>query len=295
MRVAHGEVKHRLRVSEDLAAATIAIVLPGLVCALWLAPRAAIPAELPPLPQAAREARDAIERAHALALEAPEGEHAARRRALYEAQNVAELEGEDEAVGQARRAELRAELEAVRAEHGDEAVDAMRAADVERMIPALAGQGSDDERARATGGFRGVLERWGAIAPIGDGAGERGRRVAPELVVRALFAARWNAVHGLPLTSGLGPAELRAYHGWLGFRGEAADRLMRGAALDAYAEAGGAYADEVRGTLAWREGAYEEAADAFERAYADTGVVRLRNHALAAAQAAHEAASAGEY
>nr|MDQ3033847.1 hypothetical protein [Myxococcota bacterium] len=173
---------------------------------------------------------------------------------------------------------LRAELDAIAQAHGDEAIAAIRAADVERMIRALAGEGDDRARAQAVGAFRRSLERWGAI----DGD----RRVAPEIVVRALFAARWNAVHGRALTEGLGPVHLRAYHGWLALEADTAPSAMRERAIDAYREAGGAWADEARGVLAWRGGAFDEAASAFARAHEESGVVRLRNHALAAALAA---------
>jgi hypothetical protein len=127
------------------------------------------------------------------------------------------------------------------------------------------------------GGFRQSLERWGAIA--------NGRRAAPEMVVRALFAARWNAVHSLPLTDGFDAVHLRAYHGWLALYGDAAGSGLRAAALDAYERAGGMYANEVRGILAFRGGAYEEATDAWTRAFAVSGVLRMRNHAIAATAA----------
>lgn len=252
--------------------------MPGIVCALWLAPRAAIPTEMPPLVLREAEVGASIAEEHALASRAPEGEHAARRRELYGEQNLAELRGDDHALGERRRALLRVEIAALGEEHGEEAIAATRAADVERMIAALAGTGSEDTRAAALGGFRRSLERWGAI--------DADRRVAPEIVVRTLFVARWNAVHGLPLTDGLDPVRLRAYHGWLALHGEAADGALRAAALDAYREAGGPYAHEARGVIAWRNGDYEGAAAAFTRAHEVGGSVRLRNHAFAAAIAA---------
>lgn len=272
------EVKHRLPLGSDLVAATLALALPGIVAGLWLAPRAAIPTEMPPLVLRADEIRASIATEHALASRVPEDEHTERRRALYEEQNLAELRGEAREVGERRRAALRAELAAIEAEHGAGAIDALRAADVERMIPALAGEGDDATRAAAIGGFSTALERWGVIVD--------GRRVAPELVVRALFAARWNAVHGEPLTADLDPVRLRAYHGWLALRGDMADGALRASALDAYEEAGGRHADEARGVLAWRAGAYDEAEGAFARAHARDGEVRMRNHALAASMAA---------
>lgn len=268
------EVKRPLRLSPDLAAATLAVLLPSVLVAIWLTPRAAIPAELPPLALDREAVRASIEREHELAGRAPEGEDATLRRELYEAQNLAELRGEAREVGEHRRARLREVVARIEAAHGPEAIAAIRAADVERMIPALASGGDDEERARALGDFRSALERWSAL----DGA----RRVAPEIVIRTLFAARWNAIHGAPLTAGLDDVRLQAYHGWLGLHGDAAEGAMRAGALAAYAAAGGPHADEARGVLAWRAGDWALAEDAFRRAHAASGSVRLRNHAIAA-------------
>ena len=180
-------------------------------------------------------------------------------------------------MGESRRARLRDAIARVVEVQGDEAIAAMRAADVERMIPALAGAGGDEARARVMGDFRGALERWGAV--------HGNRRVAPELVVRTLFAARWNAIHGLALTDGLDEVRVQAYHGWLALHGDAAEGPMRAGAVEAYAAAGGPHADEARGVLAWRAGDWAVAEDSFRRAYAATGSTRLRNHAIAAALA----------
>ncbi|UJR87034.1 hypothetical protein [Sandaracinus amylolyticus] len=272
------EVKHRLRVGPDLLAAMLVVVPSSLLVAIWLAPRAAIPAEIPPLSLDAAEARASIAQEHRVAAHAPTDDDARRRRELYEAQNLASIHGEPAERGEARRAELREVLDRMIDAHGEAVVEVVRAEDVERMIPALAGEGDDTSRAALLGDFREALERWGAIA------GER--RVAPDLVVRALYAARWNAVHGRPLTEGLDEVRLRAYHGWLALHGDAADENLRLAALDAYERAGGANADEARGVLAWRAGDAEAAALAFTRGHERTGDLRLRNHALAAAMRA---------
>lgn len=256
----------------------LVVVPSSLLAAIWLSPRAAIPAEIPPLAIDVADARASIEHEHRLAARPPTDDDARRRRALYEEQNVASIHGEPAERGEARRAELRDVLDRMIDAHGDAVVDVLRAEDVERMIPALAGEGDDTARAATLGDFPEALERWGAIAD--------GRRVAPDLVVRALYAARWNAVHGRPLTDGLDDARLRAYHGWLALHGDAADERLRLAALDAYERAGGAHADEARGVLAWRAGDAEGAALAFTHGHERTGDLRLRNHALAAAMRA---------
>lgn len=219
-----------------------------------------------------------MERDELLASRAPTGESVDHWQELYHAHNRGELRGEVRELAERRRMQLRATLAEIARDRGDEASAALRAREILRMVPALAGQGAEGTRAEVLGGFRQSLERWGAIT--------QGRRVAPEAVVRALFAARWNALHGLPLTDGLDSVRLRGYHGWLALFGDAAGGELRAAALDAYEQAGGMYANEARGILAFRSGAYEESARAFSEAFAIHGVTRLRNHAIAATAAA---------
>ncbi len=271
------EVKHRLRFDSDLAIATLLFAVPGVVAALWLAPRPAIPTEMPPLVLRIDEVRASMERDEELASQSPTGEWVERAQTLYRAHNLGELRGEIREIAASRRVQLRAALAEVAREQGPEAISALRAREILRMVPALAGRGQERARAEVLGSFRSSLERWGAIV--------RGRRVAPDMVVRALFAARWNAVHGLPLTDGFEPIRLRAYHGWLAFHGDAAGSGLRAAALDAYERAGGMYANEARGILAFRGGAYEEAAHLFTHAFSMSGVVRMRNHAIASSAA----------
>jgi hypothetical protein len=271
------QVKHRLLASPDLVAATVALCMPALLASLWLSPRAAIPLELPPLVLGAAEVREAIEAERALASRAPSSELALRRRALYDERNRAELGSEPRDAVEARRRELGRLLILIARDEGDDAIAAMRAADAERMIAALAGHGDPEERAAALGRFPAALARWGAV--VGT------RRVAPELVIRTLFAARWNLVHAREQTEGLEGVALRAYHGWLAFHGDAADLGLRLAALDAYAAAGGLHADEARGAFAWQAGEWDAAAAAFTRAHEATSSVRFRNHAQAAVEA----------
>ncbi len=267
------DVKRGLGLRPDLVAATIALVLPGLVIALWIAPRAATPTDMPALALPSDHARALIEDDRARAVRAPDGEAEERRRTLYRAQGIAELRGELASAAAERRDELHSLLEAL----GDEEIAALRARDVERTIAAIGGTGSDIERAEELGQLPASLTRWGAIVD--------GRRIASELVIRTMAAARWNLIHGRAPTDGFGVLRLRAYHGWLALHGDGASAEMRASALDAYEASGGTDADEARAILAWRAGDTERAIAAFERAYERTGNVRFRNHALAVALA----------
>ena len=280
------EVKQRSRSSatrattrgaarSDLVPLLVALCVPGAVSAWWLAPRAAPPIELPPLVLASDEAAAARAAAIALAATEPTGGATGRRRDLYHEMGVAELRGaEPPAELDRRHALLGAAMDAIVAEHGEEAIAAMRAADVERGLAALADADMEPrERAGAIGGFPRALERWGAMVD--------GRVRAPEIVLRALFAARWNAIHRRPSTDGLAPIERAAYHGWLALEAPTAPTALRHEALARFAEAGGHHALEARAFLAWGAGELDAAAELYDRASAATSSIRLRNHALA--------------
>lgn len=259
----------------ELAGLVLAIALPAGLVAFWASPRAARPVEMPALVLAASDVRAEIAEQDRLAAAAAEDEHEHRRRTLYVETNHAEIEASDSPEVVARRTAELQHLVAERASSGADAVAAIRARDVQRMLAALRGE-TDDDRAGELGIFPETLERYGAVA--------HGVRVAPEIVIRAMFMARWNAIAGLPLTDGLSPVALRAYHGWLAMEGGSASLALRQAGLDHFAEVGGWRVLEGRGVLAFEAGDFAEAQADFEQAYERVGTVRLRNHALAAAE-----------
>lgn len=256
------------------------VVLPALLAVLLAWPRPAVPVELPGLALPADEVRAAIAAEDQLADAEPTGPAEEARRVLYLEHGLAEIRGSDTPHG-ARDRRIRTEraLVALRESAGDEGVAAARAADVIRVERALAGEGTPEERAREAGRFADVLERWNAA--------EDGQRIAPPIVVRALAAARWNGIHGLPLTEGIEGVALRGYHGWLALHGAIGISEMRVRALASYSAAGGAGAHEALGVLLYLEGEPVVAAEHFEASYAMTGNVRVRNHRLAAILAAY--------
>lgn len=261
-----------LRARRRAHAALIAcLITPGVLTWLWSAPRAAPPLEMPPLvldPSAVREQLDADRRAAAQAVEDVE------RLRLYRESNVAEHEGgEPPDRARARREALVERARTIATERGDAALAALRASDVERAEAALTGELPRRERAREVGDFVRMMERYGMA--------REGRQLAPRFVVRTALKARWNAMHGLPLTADFSPVEEQAYWGWLAIEGTSAALDTRLGATDHYERAGGAQAAEIRAMLLYDKGELEAAARAFEAAYELAPSFRLRNHRLA--------------
>jgi hypothetical protein len=274
------EEPERKQARAELIGLIAVISLPAGLVALWLSPRPAPPDEMPALILPAAEVAHEIAAQHALAAHAPESEEETHRRELYLATGRAEVHMDDSPEQYASRAAALSYLASQIATQGDDALAAARARDVDRMMPALRGEGDEDERTGELGAFPRNLERYGEVVD--------GRRIAPEFVLRTGFFARWNAIHGLDPTDGMTPLARRAYYGWLALEGGDAPVGMRREAVDAYAAAGGTRVWESRGVLAYAEGEMAEARVDFEHAYDLTGSVRLRNNALAAARAEAE-------
>ena len=262
--------------SDALVAVLVIVAGVTLGTVATAVPRAVAPAALPLFEVDLAQADEAVRADEAAAAGAPQSDVAARLKLVYEQQGRAEVLGDSETSAQGREASLRALVAELRAAGGDRAVGALRARAMRELGPALDGRLPPDQRDAVLGSFPRMLERYGLT--------RAGRVVAPRFVVRTLFKARWNAVHRLAPTDGFGQAELRAYHGWLALRADAAPIAARIEAATAYGRAGGERADEARGVLLFRAGHAEQAADAFVKAYERSGSLRLRNHGLAATE-----------
>lgn len=262
------------RPSDTIVAALVIIAGVTLGTVATAVPRPVAPTALPLFEVDLAQAEQAVRSDTALARSAPRGDLATRLQTLYEQQGQAEVVGDDETAAQSREASLRTLVAELRASGGDRAVAALRAHAMSELEPALAGRLAPAKRDSVLGSFPRMLERYGLA--------RAGRVVAPAFVVRTLFKARWNAVHRLAPTDGFARVELRAYHGWLALRAESAPIAARIEAATAYGNAGGERADEARGVLLFRAGRAEEAADAFVKAFGESGSWRLRNHGLAA-------------
>lgn len=246
-------------------------VAAGCVAVLLSLPQGVLPRSAPTLrfdPIAASDARSATAEA---ANAATGWETDSPLWELYQAQGLAEIgEGESAEEFESRARSIRTIVAQIRSDEGEEAIDSLRAQIVEGLDGALRGQ-RDDEGA-FLGTFPRMLERYGAM--------EDGERVAPDIVLRALFAARFNGIVGLELTEGFSDVEEQGYWGWLALGATGAPRERRLQALDAYVEAGGLDGDEAMAWFAYEDGNYANAARLYARGGA-SGNLRLRNHAIA--------------
>lgn len=238
---------------------------------LLVTPRAVVPRELPPLvlaPSALAEvtARDGT-------LRAPTGELADRVRRGVEAQGRAEVsEGEPVAAYDARLRDLREAAAELARTEGDEAIDALRAEALAELPAALAGELPREREEARLGSFPRMLERYGATRD--------GRVVAPEPVVRALFAARFDAIVWGDPVARLSEVERQAYWGWLAFSPQPVPNDLRARALRGHARAGGWGSREALAIHARDDGRTSEAERRLGELAAD-GNLRLRNAALA--------------
>ena len=259
-------------------AVAASIALSGLLLWAWSRPLPSAPAQMPPLVLEQNEVAAALEADAAAAQSVPSGSEAERRATLYREVNEAEVrQGDFPAEARSRRARLATSLEILREAHGQAAVDAVRADDVARIVEALRGGLTSEEAAAQIGGFDRMLAQYALV--------EGGVQRAPTFVIRTVFKARWNGVHGLELTDSFAPIERRAYWGWFALRARAAPLDARLSALDELEAAGGISGDaasvgEARGTLYLRAGDLDRAREAFAAAHEARGTFRLRNFAL---------------
>ena len=204
---------------------------------------------------------------------APAARDPGPRRDLYLAHGLAELHRNDSPTAARARVDALREAAESLAEQGT--LDAARAYDVQRGLALLynPGDGDAEERSGELGTFPSVLEQYGAV--VGR------RRVAADVVVHALFWARWNAIHDRPLVEGMDDVVLRAYHGWLAYYGARGGTELRSSALVQYVRAGGLRGFESEAYLRLSGGDVAGARLAFDEAYERTGNVRLRNASLA--------------
>lgn len=241
-------------------------------------PRAIVPSELPALALDPGAVREQEQKDRALAKTAPQTAKAQELWELYLRFGEFELGLFEQHASQQRRRELRRAQEAVVAESGPQAGNALRARAVLALEAALAGELPQAEIKRLLGLYPYVLAQHSVTR---DGV-----ELGPHFVVRTLFKARWNRMCDLPPETDLSPIERRAYFGWMGLHAANLSLRERRQALIGYAAAGGIEADQAMGVLAFADQDYERAAHSFERAYAQTPSLRLRNYLRGARVAA---------
>jgi len=264
-----------------------ALWLIATMAGVWLIalPRAIAPTELPALALDPGEVREQVRQDTELAKTAPSTDNAKALWDHYVKWGEAELQVlEMRAPTEQRRRRMRRAQEAVVAESGPRAGNAMRARALLKFEAALEGEVPRAELKGLLGVYPHVLAQHLLTRD--------GIELGPHFVVRTLFKARWNRLCDLPPETDLSPVERRAYFGWMGLHAANLSVRERREALIRYAAAGGAEAEQALGVLAFVDQDYAHAAASFERAYARTSNLRLRNYLRGAHVAAGQLSGA---
>ncbi len=257
------------------------------VAAVLYVPQAVDPWEMPSLVLDRAAASDAIRFSRALAAETPDTPEARTLRSLFLDHGRAEASPPyTTREYDHRQAQIHHATTALLTQGGPAAFDSLRASAVEEFVRVFyedREKPSSEEEVGILGGFPEIAERYGLV--------HRGVVVAPELAVRALYEARWNAIHRRPLVDGFSRIELQAYWGWLALHGWGQPLDRREDALVAFREAGGRGADEAAALFDLLAGRPDRAAASLQELYEATGQLRLRNMGLGALHAAFLRAS----
>jgi len=260
-------------------------VAASLTGAMLAIPQPVDPWEMPSLVLSRRAVAEEVRRNEALAEALSDGEEVDRLRALFIGHGFAEVNPPYAKVDyDTRQANIYRAVKALADKQGPKAFGAMRARAVRDFMRLFGdGRGTLDaeDDIGAVGGFREILERYGAIY--------QEVLIAPEMTVRALYKARWNLIHRVRATDGFSEIELQAYWGWLALQGWGVPLKERRDALVAYRDAGGANAQEALALFDLLEQRPERAAKLLEALYSQEGELRLRNLALGAFHAARAA------
>jgi hypothetical protein len=258
------------------------VVAAAVASAMLMIPQAVDPWEMPSLVLDRNAASDAIRFDRALAAEVPKGPEADTLRSLFldHGRSEANPPYSPREYDQ-RQAEIHHASAALVEAHGRPAFESLRAQAVESFVEAHhtgGGTPSGDEAVALFGGFAEILGRYGLVR---DGV-----LIAPELTLRSLYKARWNAIHRQPLTDGFSQIELQSYWGWFALHGWGQPLRKREEALIAFRDAGGAGTEEAAALFDVLGGNSRRAATSLQQLYAARGELRLRNMGLGALHAA---------
>lgn len=245
-------------------------------------PQAVDPWEMPSLVLDRKAAADAIRFDRSLAAAAPNRPEAETVRSLFLEHGRAEANRPYPAREHDRRqAAIHHAIEALVAKEGPSALGTLRARAVEDFIRVFRKRGANarsDEEIGILGGFPEIEARYGLM--------QGNVVVAPELTVRSLYKARWNAIHRRAFTEGFSDIELQSYWGWLALHGWGQPLAKREEALLAFGDAGGAGVEEAAALFDLLGGRPDRAAASLRKLYDATGQLRLRNMGLGALHAA---------
>lgn len=273
------DTQNTARFSPEGTRVLISVIGVSCACVILYSPQSVAPSTTPPLVLEQEAVASQIQEDQNLEGSVPQSETVVRIERVYQAAGLAELGAPEEArAHRERMAELSEGLNALEQEAGSDAVNALRCRMTSRGYQALLGQLPDDERRGLIGTFGQILERYSAV--------REGRLLAPEIVFRSLYKARWNGYMSRELTAGLSTIELQAYWGWLALHAQEIEVRRRLNALDQYEAATGTLLAEARAALLFQIGAYPESSDIYDSLHRSSGSLRYRNHALAAVSAA---------
>lgn len=263
--------------------AIFALLATVIVCAVVVlaTPRALVPEELPVLVLDRNAVARAIEADTALAARAPGGVDVDELLARYLDEGRAERATavEQRLVHQRQRAWQQL-VQRVFARIGPSGISALRAQTLLHFMRAWRGQIADEaETTGLLGSLPDLLHTYGVAA-------EDRSLIAPELCLRANFKARWNLIHGLPITGDFSPIENQAFEGWIALHANEAPDARRFQAARAFHAAGGHRGAQALATWLYRVGRVSEAVVLMKREHAARGELFTRNYGLGLAAAA---------
>ena len=266
------------RVKEPAFAAFFAVLCVCSACLIVLIATPRFPPldELPPLVLAPDRVRSARAADDAWLKQALTGPLVQELRQLYLEEGRAEASERSDAMHAWRRQERMWGLaRSVLAEVGSARFVALRALATEQFMQQLSMADGlvQPEAAGLCGRFPELMRRYGMME-------EGGRMIAPEQVVRAMYAARWNMLHGLEPAHAFSEQELCAYLGWIALHAASAPPERRLAAAEGFARAGCRYGAETLAQWQFLEGRLDEGLASMQAIYEENGSLRARNLAL---------------
>jgi hypothetical protein len=275
-------LRGKLALSEPLGTLLLLVLAVACAALLFVQERATAPRELPSLTLPAAAVQQVLRADAHAARTAPSSPRARALEALLIEHGRLEAQGLEEVQRyQDRRRALAQGYRELVAQSGPTAALRLREKAVLELEAALGLRLSDARGKAVLGSFAAVLAR--------EGASRDGDIVAPHFVVRTLYKARWNILHGLTRDHAFTAVEKRAYYGWQALHAERISIKQRIEALHAYGLAGGEDLEEALGVLLLRQGDSTQAVRALEHAHRAHGGLRLRNALIAARQPAKDA------
>jgi len=244
-------------------------------------PRALVPQDLPPLVLDRSQVARAIAADVALAAKAPGGIDVDELAARYLDEGRAELSGPTEQrLVELRQQEWRQLVQRVFARIGPAGVRAMRAQTLVQFMQVWHGETVDEaDKQGLFGSLPEMLRTYGFTA-------DDGTLLAPELCLRSNFKARWNLIHGLPVTDGFSPIERQAFEGWIALHASKAPAERRLQAAQAFYDAGGHRGAQALATWLYRIDRLPEARTLMQREQVARGELFTRNYVLGLSAAA---------